>query len=239
MRYIIIFALFLASGCAAPRVTWVNYIPIGEVKRIDRTHIVGPQESLWQISKIYDVEPWDIAKANGLPIPTELKPGQVLNIPHAAPVRPLIPLYPSRKWQYIILHHTASDTDSALTVDRIHRQERGFENGIGYHFLIDNGSDDRYNGQIEVAPRWLKQMNGAHCKADGMNERGIGICLVGNFNEDKVSRAQGRAMAYLVKKLMKYYHIPKENVLGHNQVKGAATDCPGKKFPWKYLKANI
>lgn len=72
-----------------------------------------------------------------------------------------------------------------------------------------------------------------------MNERGIGICLVGNFNEDKVSRAQAQAMVYLVKKLMQYYHIPKDHVLGHGQVKGAATDCPGKKFPWKYIKANI
>lgn len=82
-------------------------------------------------------------------------------------------------------------------------------------------------------------MDGAHCKAGNMNSRGIGICLVGNFNIDNVSPKQMDSLVYLVNTLSRNYGIPAVNILGHGQVTGARTDCPGKKFPWREFSARV
>jgi N-acetylmuramoyl-L-alanine amidase len=68
-----------------------------------------------------------------------------------------------------------------------------------------------------------------------MNEKGIGICLVGNFSKGRPSKRQLKSLAYLVNQLREYYKIPKSHIIGHGNVKGASTECPGKRFPWKYF----
>ncbi len=203
----------------------------GYMPRHDIIHVVGPGETLWRIGKMYDVNISDIVRANGLPSSPVLKMGQRLTVPRAAPLKPVIPLYPSRKWKYIIIHHSATGEDNALSLFKMHLR-RGFDNGLGYDFLIANGTCGKKDGQIEVSPRWLKQMDGAHCKAANMNSRGIGICLVGNFSRESVSEEQMDSLVYLVNVLRRYYSIPKKNIMGHGQVPGARTECPGKYFPY-------
>ncbi|MCP4652026.1 MAG: N-acetylmuramoyl-L-alanine amidase [Candidatus Omnitrophica bacterium] len=169
---------------------------------------------------------------------SKLKIGQTLKILDAAPIRPVVPLYPCAKWKYIIIHHSATDTGNALSFNRSHNA-RGFENGLGYHFVIDNGTKGKNNGQIEVSGRWIKQQNGAHCKAANMNTKAIGVCLVGNFSEDRVSAKQLKSLAYLVNRLRRYYRIPKSRIIGHGRVKSARTECPGKKFPWQEFWSKL
>lgn len=199
--------------------------------RHDIFHAVSPGETLWRISKMYDVEIGTIIKANNLKSESKIAMGQRLLIPHAAPLRPIIPLYKTDKWSYIIIHHSATDVGNAYSLYDMHLR-RGFWNGLGYHFVIDNGTFGKAQGQIEISPRWLKQQDGAHCKADSMNKIGIGICLVGNFSKEDVSSRQLDSLVYLVRVLQKYYNIPTANIMGHGQVPGAATECPGLKFPW-------
>ena len=122
--------------------------------------------------------------------------------------------------------------------DYIHSKKRRWK-GLGYHFVIDNGSSGKQDGQIEISPRWLHQDNGAHCKANGMNYRGIGICLVGNFSEDRVTSRQMDSLVYLVNELKKYYRISNLHILGHGQVKGANTECPGTRFPWDEFRRRL
>lgn len=202
-----------------------------EILRKDVYHEVGPGETVWRISKMYDVEIEDIVIANDLRDITKLEKGQKLFIPDAAPLRSVIPLYPSRKWDYIIIHHSATDVGNALSFDYVHSKKRRWK-GLGYHFVIDNGTSGKKDGHIEVSPRWIHQENGAHCKVDSMNYKGIGVCLVGNFNEDRVTPKQMESLIFLVNTLKDYYQIPDSHILGHGQVKGASTDCPGKEFPW-------
>jgi len=202
------------------------------ISRQDVSHIVAPGETLWRLSKMYDVSIEDIMRTNNLKSRTELEIGQKLSIPNAAPIRPIVPLYRSSKWKYIIIHHSATDEGSAMYFNTAHYM-RGFWKGLGYHFVIDNGTKSKVDGQIEVSPRWLKQQDGSHCKAGGMNYKGIGICLVGNFSKESVSEEQMTSLVYLVKTLMDYYNIPVKNIMGHGQVPGAKTECPGNNFPWK------
>ena len=205
--------------------------------RSDIYHTVAPSETIWRICKMYDVKTQDIARANNLNDPTDIKMGQRLLIPQAAPIRPVISLYPSDKWKYIVIHHSATDEGNSLAFHKLHRN-KGWET-VGYHFVIDNGSIGKKEGNIEASPRWIKQQNGAHCKAAQMNYRGIGICLVGNFDNEQVSPAQLESLVYLVNTLRRYYRIPAGNIMGHGQVPGARTDCPGKNFPWKEFKNRL
>ncbi|MBU1087687.1 MAG: N-acetylmuramoyl-L-alanine amidase [Candidatus Omnitrophica bacterium] len=218
-----------------PRIT-PEIFPPG--MRSNIVHVVAPGETVWRIGKMYDVSIEHIVRENKLKNSSMLEKGQRLNISQAAPVRPVVTLYPSKKWKYIIIHHSATDSGSALGFDKSH-QARGFNRGLGYDFVIANGTADKLDGQIEVSPRWIKQEDGAHCKAGNMNCRAIGICLVGNFSQERVSLKQIDSLIYLVNRLRKYYKIPKKNILGHGQVKGANTECPGSKFPWADFKSKL
>jgi LysM repeat protein len=207
------------------------------VIRQDLYHSVGPSETLWRISKMYDVNMNDIMRANNLSDKEKLERGQRLLIPKAAPLRPVIALYKSDKWKYIIIHHSATDTGNANSLFDLHNR-RGFD-GLGYDFIIDNGTGGKQDGQIEVSGRWIKQIDGAHCLAGGMNHQGIGICLVGNFSKESVSRKQLDSLVYLVNMLRKYYNIPQSRIMGHGEVPGAATECPGTEFPWREFKSRL
>ena len=92
---------------------------------------------------------------------------------------------------------------------------------------------------MEVGPRWPKQKHGAHTKTPGnlYNNRGIGICLVGNFMTQRPTRAQLRSMDSLVTKLMTEHDIPASRVMGHRDAKGASTLCPGR-FLSEYITST-
>lgn len=247
-RYSIILlsALFLTSCTSIPvkpppGIVGTNQmvVPVAILpQRHDVLHIIAPGETLWRIGKMYDVTIKDIMSANKLRDPTKIEMGQELLIPRAAPIIPIIPLYESKKWKYIIVHHSATDEGNAFSFYNMHIR-RGFWNGLGYHFVIDNGTFGKEDGQIEISPRWIKQQKGAHCKAAGMNYIGIGICLVGNFSKERVSEKQLDSLAHLVNVLRKYYNIPKSKILGHGQVSGAATECPGLKFHWQRFWSKL
>ena len=206
--------------------------------RQDVYHEVARMETLWRISKMYGVDVQSITAANGLKDPTSISVGQKLLIPQAAAVRPVIPVYNKRRWSYIVVHHSATHDGSALTIDQLH-YKRGFENGLGYHFLIDNGTRGKGMGQIEIGPRWIKQANGAHANAAGMNENGIGICLIGNFSEARVPELQLESLEFLIHVLRNHYGISLDRVIRHRDVPGKNTECPGNYFPWDEFKRRL
>jgi hypothetical protein len=132
----------------------------------------------------------------------------------------------SRSWKWIVIHHSATSSGSARMFDRMHR-EKGWDE-LGYHFVIGNGTSTG-DGQIEVGPRWPRQKWGAHAKtADNrFNEHGIGICLVGNFDLERPTPQQQKALARLIAHLMKTYQITPDRIIGHGDT-GKPTECPGR-----------
>jgi N-acetylmuramoyl-L-alanine amidase len=236
----------LATGCArGPKVgSQVAMKPLSVVGQTPfRTphnvyHIVGPSETLWRISKTYDVDMNTLLKVNHLSDPTKIKNGQRLLIPKTLGPKAMIPLVPARRWTHIVIHHTATHEGDAFTIDELHHK-RGFWNGLGYHFLINNGTNGKVDGQIQVGPRWIKQLDGAHCNAADMNQKGIGIVAVGNFSEQRLSESELESLVFLVRTLQQYYHIPNKNVLAHRNVPGKSTECPGTRFPWSEFKRRI
>lgn len=141
---------------------------------------------------------------------------------------PWKPTASPREWRYIVLHHTASSSGSIESIHESH-VGRGWD-GIGYHFVIGNGNG-MGDGEIQPTFRWREQMHGAHAKSPGneYNNHGIGICLVGNFEETDPSAAQLASVKRLVGVLKHEYRLSDGQVVAHRDVK--ATACPGKNFP--------
>ena len=46
----------------------------------------------------------------------------------------------SANWKYIIIHHTATDSATFHSIDRYHREIKGWKHGTGYHFIIGKES---------------------------------------------------------------------------------------------------
>lgn len=145
---------------------------------------------------------------------------------------------PVRDWQWIIIHHSATRTGNAEIFDASHRA-RGMINGLAYHFVIDNGTDGTPDGHIETGARWVKQMQGGHCRQAYINDQGIGICLVGDFSHDQPTAKQMDALVLLVRGLQDQFHIPDDHVLGHGEVIGEFSECPGREFPWEEFRKRL
>ena len=147
---------------------------------------------------------------------------------------------PESNWQYIVLHHSATDSGSVDQIHAEHRRRRDTAGnpwlGIGYHFVIGNGNGMK-DGAIESTFRWEEQLSGAHSGHAALNARGIGVCLIGNFELAPPTDAQLNSVKTLVQVLATRHQIARENIVGHASVK--ATACPGKYFPLKELRQVI
>ena len=80
-------------------------------------------------------------------------------------INPWKPESELRDWNYIVLHHTASDSGSLDSIHQEHLKRKDKEGnswlGIGYHFVIGNGNG-MADGEIEPTFRWRQQLQGAH-----------------------------------------------------------------------------
>lgn len=211
-------------------------------------HTVERGQTLYRIAKTYNLKVNELMQANHLSNPSQIEVGQKLLIPgaaapvHVAPsfepfdpmavdkVRALVgPPHPGSDWRTITIHHSATLQGGARVFDRDHRRRK--MGGLFYHFVIGNGSYTP-DGYLEVGGRWKKQV-----KANRPND--IQICLVGDFNQHQVSSAQFNALANLVSVLQEQYHIPSSAIRRHEDVKGRATECPGRNFPLHKLLLRL
>jgi LysM repeat protein len=222
----------------------------------DRTHVVRRGETLSAIAARYGVSVKAIQTRNRL-ASARIVVGQRLLIPDSAP-DPDIPAPASRtpeagvlapvlaassglritpgRWTHLVVHHSGVEAGNAKAYDGAHRR-RGMENGLAYHFVIGNGRDSG-DGQIEVGPRWTRQIYGGHVRSTDMNEHGIGICLVGNFEKRSPGRRQLAALYALLD------HLRGDGLPGsaaakvtvHRWVDRNHTVCPGRRFPFADLK---
>ena len=150
------------------------------------------------------------------------------------------PPIPIRPWRFIVLHHSATADGGLASIDRSHREERGWDE-CGYHFVIGNGTESG-DGEIEVGGRWLKQKHGAHTRVESnpgsnlYNEEGIGICLVGDFDSAPPTLKQVEACRRLVAYLQDRCRVPTQGVTTHGDLDN--TECPGRYFPRGQIMPN-
>lgn len=122
--------------------------------------------------------------------------------------------------KYIIVHQSATPRqDTTFEGIKRYHLSLGWGN-IAYHYFID------MNGKINKGRN--ERTAGTHTKANQMNTKSFGVCLAGNFDREKPTKEQIKALASVLQKLRTTYKIPYENILGHLEVPGAMTQCPGE-----------
>lgn len=152
--------------------------------------------------------------------------------------------WPFPCWKYIVIHHSATGSGNADAFHRYHLK-KGY-GGLAYHFVIGNGNGSP-DGKIEEGFRWKKQLPGAHVTLNAAmyNWAGIGICLVGNFENQHPTDKQMESLAGLVAGLSGKYGIAEKNITEHRKVpwnfseKTEQTVCPGKNFSLEDLKRMV
>jgi N-acetylmuramoyl-L-alanine amidase len=133
-------------------------------------------------------------------------------------------------YKRITVHHSAdreppnldgSVSSSAAEVRSIQKAHmEGKETGyadIGYHFVIDP------YGRVFQGRDLTFQ--GAHA-AGANNIQNIGVCLIGNFDEETPTKAALDALRKLLDEERAQWKIPRSQVFTHQELK--STECPGR-----------
>lgn len=130
----------------------------------------------------------------------------------------------------LIIHYSATYPDQDLDVNDIRKMHlaRGF-NDVGYHYVIKRDGTVQKGRPDNVV--------GAHVA--GHNTGSLGICCIGgieratgpNVGVDNRTQAQKDATVLLVHDLLRKH--PTAQVVGHRDMPGAKTQCPGFDVqPW-------
>jgi len=137
------------------------------------------------------------------------------------------PNHGPRKANYIILHHTSSDTlERALTTLTNPLTE------VSSHYLIDrNGRVFQLVDENQRAWHAGESYWGGHTD---MNSASIGIELVNNGKEP-FAPAQIKALLALLSDIRSRHKIPRANFLGHADVAPGRKTDPSALFPWRQL----
>ena len=132
-------------------------------------------------------------------------------------------------WKYIIVHHTGAEEENTAQIRNYHRR-LGWRD-IGYHFVIERDG--------ALVPGRVQCERGAHCVAGGMNTNALGLALIGNFEIRRPHPEQVTALASLLRRLMVEHRIPATGILGHGEVNGAKTACPGRYLDLRSLRHEL
>ncbi|GAE29903.1 peptidoglycan recognition protein family protein [Halalkalibacter hemicellulosilyticus] len=116
----------------------------------------------------------------------------------------------------IAIHHSATTSGSAEAFARYHVNELGWP-GIGYHYVVDRNGQISHCHDIEVVSYHV----------GNSNRYAIGICMVGDFRTQTLTKEQRQATLRLTRKLMDDLAISVDNVWGHDEFPGYAwKPCP-------------
>jgi N-acetyl-anhydromuramyl-L-alanine amidase AmpD len=127
---------------------------------------------------------------------------------------------PREAVKYIIIHQSATlRIDTTFESIKRYHLSLGWGN-IAYHYFITADGKIRKGRNERVA--------GTHTKAGGMSLKSLGVCVAGTFDNEKPTAAQLKSLEQILKNLAAKYKIPKERILGHLEVPGAVTQCPGQ-----------
>ena len=147
------------------------------------------------------------------------------------------------RWRYTVVHNSGTRQGSAKAFEHYHRNVRKMQNGLAYHFVIGNGTSTG-DGAIEIGDRWRRQINGGHVHSDYLNNIALGICLVGDYNRDVPTKRQLEALDELIRYLRKRVGNVdgKQSIVkAHREINPPRwpTDCPGDRFPYRWLHGKF
>lgn len=141
--------------------------------------------------------------------------------------------------KYIVVHHSLTEDGPTVSWQAIrdyHVNVNGWRD-IGYHYGIE-----LVGTRYEILKGRMDNVDGAHCI--GFNDKSIGICLVGNFDQVEPPEAQLSLLRTLINSLQEIYGIPVQNVVGHWEtfpLRGVPIEksCPGNKLSMPSFRQTL
>lgn len=117
---------------------------------------------------------------------------------------------------HIVVHHSASPlSTTAEDITRWHKAKKWA--GAGYHLICEATGEMKLGRPIGKV--------GAHCR--GSNKSTIGICLVGDNTKPGMVWTPEQWSSLRAWLEMLDVLFPGAETLGHRDMPGAATECPG------------
>ena len=131
----------------------------------------------------------------------------------------------------IIVHHSATADGATFSWGAI----RKYHLGLGWR-------DIGYHGGVELVGYHYEAMFGRDWDTDGahtlgQNERALGICFVGNFDDAPCPDAQLETGAVVIRTWMRLYGIPASEVYSHSRFQNKT--CPGTRFDLERLRGML
>ncbi len=126
----------------------------------------------------------------------------------------------------LFIHYSASDGEG---IDKQGEPVATMHNIQNFH-MDDRGWCDIAYSYVVVQPRGIfkrplifrgRGFDAVPASQEGFNTGNVSVCVVADSN-DRIKRATGRALAYIVRR------CPARNVKGHRDVN--STDCPGDRL---------
>jgi N-acetylmuramoyl-L-alanine amidase len=137
------------------------------------------------------------------------------------------------KVKKIIIHHSLTKDGQVVDWDAIrkyHIEVNGWDD-IGYHWGIE-----RVGSNYVIQTGRSETTHGAHTK--GMNDKSIGVCVVGNYDLTEPSNEVLKVLTTLCTDICKRYGLNPEDIETHHLYAGYKT-CPGTKFPMTKLRQKV
>lgn len=141
-------------------------------------------------------------------------------------------------FRYIVLHHSLTADGSAVNwnaIRKYHMEQNGWSD-IGYHFGVEKVGE-----KFQIMGGRSMKHPGAH--AQGFNTSGIGICCVGNFDEEAPPVLQWTRTIELCQQINRFFGRRLE-VVGHRETykmhnKPVEKSCPGTKFDLDAFRRSV
>jgi N-acetyl-anhydromuramyl-L-alanine amidase AmpD len=125
----------------------------------------------------------------------------------------------------IIIHHSATQGGSSESFAEYHVLANDWP-GIGYHFVINQ------SGQIDQT-QYLQTVS---YHTSGQNSRSVGICLVGDYDEQSLPPAQLDALILLILNIQNQLGRTLA-IFGHNEFSNKT--CPGSKVNIDQIRSKV
>ncbi|WP_081684038.1 peptidoglycan recognition protein family protein [Granulicoccus phenolivorans] len=136
---------------------------------------------------------------------------------------------------YLVIHHMATPNNVATTKAAAYQIARDCQswhlgNGwgdTGQHFSVSRGGYalEGRHGSLNALRGGKNFPIGIHAR--GGNDRSIGIETQGTFTSELPPAAQWKTLVQLAAYICQQYRIPTSRIIGHRDVNGSSTACPG------------
>lgn len=146
------------------------------------------------------------------------------------------------KRTHIVVHHSLtadSGTVSWAAIERHHIETQGW-NDIGYHAGIEIVASSKFGRfAYQALLGRPEDQVAAACKEGDMNDVGLHVCCVGNFDLAPPSLEMiTRLVQRVIGPWMRRYSIPPERIVGHRDF-ATYKSCPGMRFDLDVIRRAV